>query len=391
MNALTLKVPDSRRRELSWLVKELQRQAGDHSPLRVELAPGPSLWRGERCLLEEAELSRMFAVLSLSAELELPRDHFGRPDQSAPIHDISTPWLRARAREVLGAGEGVPPLTVFLTHDVDRTTGLELTSLVKAARGTLSGNRRHWLGLGQALDHGLMPRRLRRLLEIEQRHGVRGVYFMIAGPAGLGRYDSRTDIHWRSARHAVEAIRAAGGVIGLHGGFHVAERDGYLEEAERIRRATGLAVRCQRNHYLRLDIHRHCQQLEAAGLAMDFTLGYSRRTGFRNGVCGPFRLWDLANGRPGRITAIPLVYMEQAGTQLDPGPAMRDLEERLKAAAACGGAISLLIHPEVFAVDERWYEVYETIIALCRSVGARLDADPEELMLSVEEGEPDGD
>ena len=376
---------------MEWLTREFQRQAGDHSMIRVETASTSSLWRESDLLLEEREMEQLFGVLSLAVEIELPKDGFGRAQQEAATHDVSTPWITERARHLLAPTMAVPPLTVFLTHDVDRTTGMELTSLVKAARGTLSGNRRNWLGLGQALDHGLMNRRLRRLLELEQRHGVRGLYFMISGPAGMGRYDSRTDIRWRSARRAVETIRNAGGVIGLHGGFHVAERNEYAQEAERIRHATGEAVRCHRNHYLRLDILRWCEQLEHAGLSMDFTLGYSKRTGFRNGVCGPFRPWNLAGKCPGRITAIPLVYMDQAGTQLDPEPAMHNLEERLKAAAACGGAISLLIHPEVFAVDERWYEVYETIIALCRSVGARLDADPEELMLSVEEGEPDGD
>jgi peptidoglycan/xylan/chitin deacetylase (PgdA/CDA1 family) len=375
----TLECPADRRGAMTWLVEELLHQAGHERRVDVVTTDTLRVLHDGRQVLAAAELERLFAVLSLSVEQDAPRDGFGRVDETADLHPAGTPWITARARELFPGGADPQPLTVYLTHDVDRTTGRELTSLVKAIRGTLRGDTGEWLGLSAALDSGLMGRRLQELLDLEVQAGVRGTYFMIAGPAGLGRYDSRTDIRWPSARNAAAAILKAGGFIGLHGSFHAAERDLYTPEAERIRGVTGTSVRLHRNHYLRLDTKRYCTQLAQAGLGVDFTLGYSRRTGYRNGVCVPFLPWNLAEGRPGRLTAVPLVYMEQAGQQRDPEPALRDLETRLAAAAPLGGAVSLLIHPEVFAVDRRWYDVYESIIGVCRSLGARLDGNPEEL------------
>lgn len=379
MMHVKLECPAERREAMTWLVEELLHQAGHGRRVDVVSADRLRVLRDGREVLAAAELERLFAVLSLAIEQDAPRDGFGRVDETADLHPAGTPWITALARERFPGGADPQPLTVYLTHDVDRTTGREITSLLKALRGTLRGDTGDWLGLSAALDSGLMGRRLQELLDLEVHSGVRGTYFMIAGPAGLGRYDSRTDIRWPSARRAAAAILEAGGFIGLHGSFHAAERELYTREAGRIRGVTDTAVRLHRNHYLRLDTRRFCTQLEQAGLEVDFTLGYSRRTGYRNGVCVPFRPWNLAEGRPGRLTAVPLVYMEQAGQQRDPEPALKDLETRLTTAAPLGGAVSLLIHPEVFAVDTRWYDVYDSIIGVCRSLGARLDGNPEEL------------
>lgn len=368
---------------MSWLVGELLTQAGRELEFNEQPGSDLRLSVDGREILSGQELERMFSVLSLEAEQSAPLDHFGRANENAPVHAPDTPWITERAREVFASGKRPAPLTVFLTHDVDRTTGLELTSLVKAAKGTLTGRRGQWLGLFEALDHGLMGRRLRELLELEVKEGVRGIWFMIAGPSGLGRYDSRTDIHWRSARSAAEEILAAGGHLGLHGSFHAAERDLYAFEAERIRQVTGAKVNLHRNHYLRLNTRRFCTQLEQAGIAVDFTLGYSQRTGFRNGVCVPFRPWNLDTDTPGNLAAVPLVFMEKPGYQLDPEPMLRDLDQKLASAASCGGAVSLLVHPEVFAVDRRWFDVYREIIELCRHHGVLMDADPAGILPAV--------
>lgn len=391
MSAPVLHGPPERRAPLTWLVEELLHQAGRER--RVDWLPARETrlaLRGET-LLEGPELEHLFAVLSLEIEAKAPRDGFGRVDETADLHPAGEPWITARARQLFAPAAASAELTVYLTHDVDRTTGLEPTSLVKAARRTLTGNPGQWLTLPQALDHAHMGRRLEELVDLECSSGVRGIWFMIAGPAGLGRYDSRTDIRWRTARRAARVITERGGFVGLHGSFHAAERNSYREEAERIRRTTGQPVLLHRNHYLRLDTNRFCDQLEQAGIRVDFTLGYTARTGFRNGVCVPFRPWNRAEGRAGRLVAVPLVYMEAPGQQLDPEPMLADLELKLAAAARLGGAVSLLVHPEVFAVDRRWYAVYERIIGLCRRAGARLDHNPESLWTPTTEGEAHGD
>ncbi len=367
------------RSRLEWLAVELARQAGSSLRPVWSEAASAELRLGER-RMEHAELEGLWRRLSLEAEQDGPLDGFGRFDERHAPQDLDRPWITERAREFFGEAAGTPEFHVFFTHDVDRTTGLEATSLVKAALQTLARRGSNWLSLGAALDHGRMNRRLRELLELESAEGVRGIYFMISGPAGLGRYDSRTDIRWRSALRAARMIREHGGVIGLHGSFHVREERGYAQEARRIRQATGEAVLLQRNHYLRLDTRRFCGQLEDAGIRLDCSLGFTRRMGYRTGVSGLWRPWNLEQERPAAIAALPLVYMEAPGQQKDPEPVLRELEQVLRPAAQAGGALTLLVHPEVFAVDRRWYDMYRELIRLCRGLGARLDTDPLEFL-----------
>lgn len=111
-------------------------------------------------------------------------------------------------------------------------------------------------------------------------------------------------------------ISARGHGIGLHGSYDSAFDAGLLmREAENLRRALAAngipaLVTEGRQHYLRWQADGGWRAAEAAGLAIDSTLGYAEQAGFRCGTCHEFPVFDLRAGRMLQLRERPLVAMD---------------------------------------------------------------------------------
>ena len=99
--------------------------------------------------------------------------------------------------------------------------------------------------------------------------------------------------------------------VGLHGG-HTA----YLNaqemkiKKERLEKVTHQPVLGYRNHYLRFKVPDTWEYLSKAGFQYDTTLGYADCAGFRNGMCHPFRPFNLNTNHEIDILEIPLTVMD---------------------------------------------------------------------------------
>ena len=242
--------------------------AGPSSPSFLLQAEGLSA--AGRPLVSPAELDAIFCSASLTRELQTGRKEvLGRFDERALGWDISIPWIDRRAQTLshgTGAAGAPDGFRVIMTHDMDRTTGCEPTALLNAFLKAGGLRRSSCLGLRDTLSSGALVRNVARLLEYEQAHGIGALYFMMAGPYGMGRYANRTDIRWRTSREIARLVQEARMEIGLHGSFHAREQNRYAEEKQRIEQVVGCALRAHRNHYLRFDPERLPAQMEAAGL-----------------------------------------------------------------------------------------------------------------------------
>ncbi len=329
-----------------------------------------------RCLMNTKELDRVYETLSLERELKTGlRDGFGRFDDTHLAWPKETPWIDSLALERLGSNVDRAEdrgFRVVLTHDIDWSTSLEPFSLAKALLKTVAKRPVRWLSLDHALNGRTMRKSLERLLDLETRLGVRSLFFMLADRHGLGRHGSRYDLRWSSARRMGNAILDAGMLLGLHGSYAARERGLYRKQAERMADVFGRTVRYHRNHYLRFDSSRLASQMEDAGIRYDFSVGFARHAGFRAGTAGEYPLYNVLENRVSPVKEIPLVYMDSTFAD-EPTWSLEPLETLLRQVKQVGGTVSVLFHPELFAVDERLFEHYERCIALCRDLGADLD------------------
>jgi len=339
--------------------------------------------------VRQPELEAVFEATSMARELHSDRqDRHGRFDESAILWNISEPWVSRMAGELgekVESVEGVEvapaqPFRVLITHDIDRVTPFEPTSLFKASLGLVGVGKGSWLGLPKAVRSRIFLKNLERMLDLELQFGVCPWFFLLAGRYGLGRFSNRYGIRWNLARETIQLIKEAGGEIGLHGSYHARERNSYREEASLLENVAGQPVIAHRNHYLRFDPRRFWSQLEESGILLDFSLCFSSRMGFRVPVTGPFQPFDWMLQKASMVRAIPTIAMDQVWWPQQEDAVLRELEALLVASKEVGGAVAILIHPEMFSIDPRWYQFYKNLLCLCTSLGARLDSGVNDLI-----------
>jgi hypothetical protein len=351
--------------------------------LSAQAAPGElrRLLLLEDVRIDESQLLEVFASVSLQRELATQRmDCLGRFDEAAIAWTVSRPWVDLRAREVTPPGtrqrlaemNSNSPFSVLITHDIDRTTALEPFSVLNSLRSALRLRSGNWWPLATALSPRALIGNIQRLLEFERSQRIGAHFFMLSGPYGLGRYSSRTDIRWPSAREVARLIQQAEMPIGLHGSFAARDCGSYKEEKDRLEQTLSRAVTTHRNHYLRFDPVTLYSQLEEAGIRFDLSVGFITRIGLRSGCARSHRAFNLQQCRPSNVFSVPQLFMDTVLQYRSPQQILLELREALTHVRAVHGCVCLVFHPETFLIDCRAWPLFEEIIQMCRDLGADL-------------------
>jgi hypothetical protein len=334
--------------------------------------------------LDDGELKEILASLTLQRELDTGRkDFLGRFDEAAIAWDTSRPWVDLRTQGVIWnrteAISGKTPsgrrFAILIAHDVDRTTAMEPFSLINSLARSCGLRRSSWWPLRTSLSRMSLVRNLERILELEKARGIGAHYFMLAGPFGFGRYSSRTDARWFSARETARLIQAAGMSIGLHGSFAARDVSGYKIEKDSLEQNLGCAVTCHRNHYLRFDPISLYSQLEEAGIRYDWSVGFVTRIGFRAGTAQCYQAFDLGQGRISAVRSVPQLFMDTVLQSHEPAEVLTQLRSALAMVRDTRGCVCFVFHPETFLLDPRAWPLFEDILQMCEEMGGDLSGE----------------
>jgi len=126
-----------------------------------------------------------------------------------------------------------------------------------------------------------------------------------------------------------------------------------------------------RNHYMKLEIPLTWRNLASAGFEYDSTLGYADTIGFRNGMCHPFKPYDLETDSSIDLVEIPLALMDTtlySYLGLDSEAAWKLSEGLVDRVEQLGGVLTVLWHNN-YMVGER-LDLYRRILAYCQGKGA---------------------
>lgn len=193
---------------------------------------------------------------------------------------------------------------LLLTHDIDTlfgAVGEQWLPLLKRGRigDLLQLIFNHYL---KQPDYMLLD----RILDMEDEHDVRSVFFWITeeGRGRNGIDNADYDIDDPRVRRLLKTVRDRGSINGLH---KSALKSTYTDELS-VLNEDGIVA--NRNHYLRFFMPDTWNALENAGVQIDMTLGFPERPGFRSGYGLPFYPFNLDEKRAYNTIEAPLIIMD---------------------------------------------------------------------------------
>jgi peptidoglycan/xylan/chitin deacetylase (PgdA/CDA1 family) len=162
--------------------------------------------------------------------------------------------------------------------------------------------------------------------------------------------------------------------IGLHTGFFSFDDLQKIKiEKEKLERISRKKVAGVRNHVYRFKIPGTWRLLSQAGFEYDSTFGYYDMMGFRNGICHPFKPYDLDENKIIDIIEIPPCIIDVtmfSYMKFDASKAWIYIKNLIDAVEKLGGVLTILWHNWAFSYPvsysglfgKEWTRLYEKIL-----------------------------
>ncbi|WP_449257008.1 hypothetical protein [Bosea sp. (in: a-proteobacteria)] len=297
-------------------------------------------------------------------------------------------WSARQAGVTEEALFGIRPTASFvLTHDVDALSkSLQLRlkstamSAIVTARHLLA--RRWGQAAARAADAAgylLTPSNywlFEDICRAEAERQCRSIFMFADSRVSAGLSGWLIDPTYRTntmaLRELMEQLQTGGWAVGMHPGFNSWNDTAALEKTRRlVSEAAGREVFYCRQHWLRFSLEQTWKAQYAAGIRLDFTMGFNDRPGFRNGAALRYRPWDHEAGRPIGIESYPTLLMDSHfydyAFPVDPKEAMRPWIEEV---VFVGGEASVLWHTQTMHKDYGWAAGYLALLDLIQESGA---------------------
>lgn len=261
------------------------------------------------------------------------------------------------------------PFAVCLTHDIDTLykhfviKGYQITRALK--KGDFSGAARV---IPQLRSKKLPLWNFGDIVTLEESYGACSSFYFLALEEGDRAYAYAIE----DLEQEMCMLQDRGWEVGLHGGCEAYHNlEALIREKRHLEKVLNREVTGYRNHYLKFRVPDTWELLEKAGFRYDTTLGYPDCVGFRNGMCHPFRPFNLNTNRELEILEIPLVIMDITllfYMKLDMNQAWEQTVRLLETVEQHHGVITILWHNRHMAVDLAADEVrfYRKILEYCR-------------------------
>jgi peptidoglycan/xylan/chitin deacetylase (PgdA/CDA1 family) len=318
-------------------------------------------------------------------------DHFTRREEYCPIEldkrnkftyplagrkDIMDPIV---SRFLVGNGLNIAypddkKFAVCLTHDVDdiypTLAHSVISSLYCIKNFDMVGAKKQikWKFAGREYSP---YRNFKEIIKLEERHNAKSSFYFMTTDRDIIRF--RYNI--KELENDLSYIAGKGWEVGLHGGYYSYNNFEYINSEKRsLEDLLGNKVIGYRNHYLRFKIPDTWELLAKAGFKYDTTLGYDDMIGFRNGMCHPFKPYNLETEKLIDIFEIPLCIMDVTFLEMKSklNQSFELAKELINTTEKYGGVLTLLWHNNIFNCPFRasLYKLYEKILDFAYQKGA---------------------
>ncbi|MFH1263133.1 MAG: hypothetical protein V1495_06790 [Pseudomonadota bacterium] len=239
---------------------------------------------------------------------------------------------------------------VILSHDCDILRGNDhWTQMIRFYRmlsPVLKGKAPDFHQLSWIGENLIHPRRyyfddVSGYMELERAAGFQSVFYALNGRHGRFGARSGSQISRELASFVTEPFE-----LGMHYNHDTFLNPSAFElQRKTLETWSGRPIRSGRAHYLRFDPLRSPAFLENQGIQFDESVGFPDRIGFRMGIAGVIRLFDVIHKSTTRTLECPIAVMDSALVHQFGKNSVATFEELVRHIAHVGGIVSLLFHP----------------------------------------------
>jgi peptidoglycan/xylan/chitin deacetylase (PgdA/CDA1 family) len=253
---------------------------------------------------------------------------------------------------------------VCLTHDIDVVYPDKLCIIIRTAKAFSHRNIKESIKLPLCrINKKWNPCwNFREIIELEAKYNAKSsLYFLALRP---GEKDFNYKIE--DLKDELKFISDHGWEIGLHGGHESYNNlEDIKEKKKRLENVLGKEIIGYRNHYLRFKVPDTWELLSKANFKYDTTFGYSDCAGFRNGMCHPFKPYNINTGKQIDIIEIPLIVMDRTlfrdYMRLDVKKSWELIKSLIDKVEQYNGVITILWHNNT-SIDDQGLKYYEKFL-----------------------------
>lgn len=250
----------------------------------------------------------------------------------------------------------------YLGKGVLRTVGGFLKDVVSLNFTELKARTRTILGLEpdpfETFDY---------VLGLQEQYKFDTLYFALF--SRTGQYDRNLSMFSPRLQRYIKSINDFC-KVGIHPSYksnssiNIAE-----EELLRLEQILNRDVTLSRQHFLKLTFPETYRNLINLEIEHDYTMGFAAETGFRAGICTPFRFYDLELEVETSLMVHPFPFMD--GTFIyyknaSPNEAIKEIKDYIATYKRYGGEFIPIWHNRVFSQKDEewkgWNEVFEEMI-----------------------------
>jgi peptidoglycan/xylan/chitin deacetylase (PgdA/CDA1 family) len=259
---------------------------------------------------------------------------------------------------------------VCLTHDIDVLYFPKLTTIFDSYRSLLKGQVKNSFNLFKSLINKKYNPwwNIKEIIKLEEKYNANSSFYFLT----LDKNEKDFNFNIEDVEPELKYIIDKGCEVGLHGGFgEYNNLEKITEKKMRLEKVLNKKIVGFRNHYLKFKVPDTWEVLCKAGFKYDTTFGYADSAGFRNGMCHPFKPFNIQTDREIDIFEIPLIIMDNTlfdYMQLDIAGAWKNIKLLIDTVEKYKGVITILWHNTYMINEKR--DLYEKILKYCANKDA---------------------
>ncbi len=259
---------------------------------------------------------------------------------------------------------GGKKFAVCLTHDIDVAYPEKFYPIIGTAKAFTKGNLTDAIKIPLCrICNALNPCwNFREIIELEAKYNAKSSFYFLALKPGEKDFNYKIE----DLEDELKFISDHGWEIGLHGGHESYNNLEDIKEKKQIlENVLGKEIIGYRNHYLRFKVPDTWELLSKANFKYDTTFGYSDCAGFRNGMCHPFKPYNINTGKQIDIIEIPLIVMDRTlfrdYMRLDVKKSWELIKSLIDKVEQYNGVITILWHNNT-SIDDQGLKYYEKFL-----------------------------
>lgn len=193
------------------------------------------------------------------------------------------------------------------------------------------------------------------------------IYFVLFSEFGphdrnISRFSQKLQ---KSVRHIADFAK-----IAIHPSYRcMDEEDRLIKEHSGLQEVVRRKITKSRQHYLRMQLPKTYRQLKSLGIEQEYSMGYSRVTGWRASTCTPFRFYDLEMEEETELKVFPFPFMDSVyidQLKLSKPEAWTEICTFIDQAKVHKGVFISVMHNRylgnLLPESEGWVEMYHNMI-----------------------------